>query len=154
MPSPVWQPSLKKASPLTQKNWLVGVSVTECSSPFRFETVVQWNSLVHALSGSDQSWEAVCCVLPGLKVSVWLGFADKEGFSCVLASYSNAQSDAAVPLKLYEFFLPINTYFLSAEKKRSPQTFLCRMNAYDGVTFTNHSAPQNEIIKLTTGTVP
>lgn len=71
----------------------------------------------------------------------------------MLAPYSNTQSDAALPLKLDKSFLPFNTYSLAAEKERSPQTSLQRMNTYDGVTFTNHSAPQNEIIKLATGTV-
>lgn len=69
----------------------------------------------------------------------------------MLAPYSNTQSGAAVPLKLDESFLPINTYPLTAEKERSLQTSLQRMNACDGVTFTNHSAQQNDIIKLATG---
>ncbi|KAF5907739.1 Uncharacterized protein DAT39_002518, partial [Clarias magur] len=55
------------------------------------------------------------------------------------------QSDAAAPLKPDESFLPISTYSQTAEKERSPQTSLQSMNACDGVTFTNHSVPQNEI---------
>lgn len=68
----------------------------------------------------------------------------------MLAPYSNMQSDAAAALKLDKSFLPINTQALTTEKERSPQTSLWRMSACDGVTFTNHFAEQNEMIKLAT----